>query len=347
MMIGVAGSVYESAPNAATEGSAAKQGKPREAPIGSVNVPAYELVTAALDEAQVAALTTGQYVPPRTQFDRAAALKNAKRETVRPGAPANATAVRTVRLDDLLAKSGGRGAAVVAVRHETGSRKSTDTRVLAVTDLGISAKMSRFGSLVWVTRLSDGSPVDGASVSVRTASRVITTAKTDASGLAAIPASAYAPVDEGGSEDRGAIVVARAGADWTWRPVGDALSPWEYAPQTDTSGRLVPMGMLFTDRGIYKTGESVRVKGIFRTPLARGTATPKGRTVTLDAYDSAGSKVHEASTQLDAFGALSYTEPDTPIINDGHSSSVSNGSVTSCASVCPYSSLSPAVTTIA
>src|SRR6185312_4694546 len=44
---------------------------------------------------------------------------------------------------------------------------------------------------------------------------------------------------------------------------------------------------------------------------------------------------------------LSYTDPSTPIASDGHSSSVSNARRTSFASTCPYSSLSPLVTTIA
>ena len=38
-----------------------------------------------------------------------------------------------------------------------------------MTDIGLSAAMSTYGSLVWVTRLSTGQPLPGAVVSVRRA----------------------------------------------------------------------------------------------------------------------------------------------------------------------------------
>ena len=167
---------------------------------------------------------------------------------------------------------GGHGAALVGVRASETRQPFEDVRLVSVSDLAISAKMSLFGSLVWVTRLSDGSPVPRASVAVRDAARVIATATTDADGFASFPRERlFAPESAEAVAGAGRIVVARAGDDWTWRSASDTVG-W-----ADLEGPG-PMGMLFTERGIYKAGETIRLAGIFRIRRPpRGTAkTPGG-----------------------------------------------------------------------
>jgi len=289
--VGVAGSVFEAA------------ARPREVPIAAMNLASYELVTASLDEAALVEATAEP--PPR--WDALKRMRGAKLESVQSAGAANTNVVKMVRLDAMLTK--GRGAALVAVRHEPRGTARVDARVLAVTDLAISAKMSRFGSLVWVTHLSDGAPAAGANVSVRNGAGEVFATRADSNGIALIPADKYVPVDQDGREDRVALLIARSGDDWTWRPVRDSLSAWMYSLSSDPAGRLTPMGMLFTDRGIYKAGETIRAKGLFRVPLPRGTATPKGRDVTLQAFDSNGTKIFEQRAMLGAFGEVAADVP--------------------------------------
>jgi uncharacterized protein YfaS (alpha-2-macroglobulin family) len=299
VQIGVEGTTFEA--------PAATPGRAREIPIGAVNVPSYELVAAALSEAAVTDLVVNARGGSRERFDDAKRIAGGRSEVVAPAGAKNATAVRTVRLDALLAggPTPGHGAVVIAAKEETiATRPYADTRIVAVTDLAISAKMSRFGSVVWVTRLSDGRPAAGASVVVRGAEGERFATKTDGDGIAVIPAEKYVPIDPSGSGDPRTVLVARLGNDWTWRRVSDVLSTWQYAPSSDPSGRLTPRGMLFTDRGIYKTGETVRVKGLFRTPLPKGTATPVGREVSVQAFDSNETKLAEQKVKLGAFGQL-------------------------------------------
>jgi hypothetical protein len=278
-----------------------------EVPIGSVNAGSYQIATAPLDEATVADMLAQER--RRTSFDRISKLPGAKVESVTPGVPMNAPHRKLIDLDAALANNKGRGPVALALRHpgaRYGARE--DARIVQVTDVGISAKMSRFGSVVWLTRLSDGKPLGGATVSVRNASAEIFSTKTDATGLATIPADKYSPViDE--TVDREAIVIARSGDDWAYRAVSDMLDTWRYEPSTDVAGRLSPEGMLFTDRGVYRPGETVRVKGLFRVPLPKGTQTPAGRDVTLEAYDSQDTKLFENEAKLGAFGEVAVDVP--------------------------------------
>ena len=49
----------------------------------------------------------------------------------------------------------------------TEARPGSDLKVIQITDLGISAKVSREGTVVWVTHLSTGAPAAGATVEIR------------------------------------------------------------------------------------------------------------------------------------------------------------------------------------
>jgi uncharacterized protein YfaS (alpha-2-macroglobulin family) len=294
--IGLEGSVFES--------EAKRLDKAREIPITSVNTDEYELATGALDEVQLAGLAQRTAGGRRDDFGTLASL--AKVETVRPSAPKNVESIRRVNLESILAKSGGRGVALLALRYRGANRRAeADTRIVSVTDLGVSAKLSRNGGAVWVTRLSSAQPVPSATVTIRRGAKVLFTGQTDVRGLVAIPEEQFRAVTEDGSVDQESILVVRSGQDWTYRRVAEFLSPWRYGAPLSLSGSASTLGLLFSDRGVYRPGETVRVKGIFRKPTPKGTATPAGSDVTLEVYDGHGEKIHEARAKLDAFGEFS------------------------------------------
>ena len=302
VQVGLEGGIFE-----------ANGGKPREIPIGSMNVSSYDLATAPLDEASLTSLLHGK--GRRWQsfgYEDVRALAGAKVETVRPGGANNQLVTKKVALDGILAAKKGRGALAVGVHHDGKTRGDfSDARVITVTDVAIGAKMSRFGSVVWATRLSDGKPIGGARVSIRGVDGSESfTGTTDAQGLCTIAAKDYVPVAESGAVDEQGILFVRAGDDWSYRRVSDMVSPWRYGDvATDIGGELRPFGMVFTDRGVYRPGETVRAKAIFRVPLEKGTRTPKGEDYVIEAYDSAETKVFEHRGQLGAFGELTVDVP--------------------------------------
>ncbi len=309
--IGLEGEIFEPS----------KGGKKREIPITSVNLDSYELVTAALDEKALAefVLADASRERPSQKFDRARHVAGGRYAEVKSNASKNVDYVRSFGVDELVGTK-GRGAALLGIRYvDKRGRVDADTRVVSVTDLAITGKMSRFGSLVWVSRLSDGKPVSGATVAVvgKDGERFAT--KTDANGLATIPNEKYDPVTASGNVDDKSILVARTDGDWSYRRVSEMLSPWRYGASNDPSGRMQPLGMLFTERGIYRPGETVRAKLIFRKPTPRGTETPVGREVAIEAFDGNGDKFFTTKTKLDAFGeaAIDVALPATARLGTG------------------------------
>jgi hypothetical protein len=275
----------------------------RAVPVTSVNTASYALASGALDPHEVAELVAPQqgYEKPEHRFARLSAWPGMRVEHVSSGAGRNVSTAKRVPIEPLLAATGGRGAFLLATEG--------DVRVANVTDLGITAKMSRFGSLVWVTRLSDGQPVPGATVSIGDKVGTVFETHTDGDGLAAIPADKYEPADGEGTIDEHHLVYARLGDDWTWRRVGDVFRWGGEGTWVDASGGLQPLGMLFTDRGVYRPGETVELEAIFRLPRARGTETPGARVVSLHATDAEGGAVFEGKATLDDFGVAAVHVP--------------------------------------
>jgi uncharacterized protein YfaS (alpha-2-macroglobulin family) len=290
--IGLNGDVLEAALPPAT----------RVVPISSVNQPSYLLATAALDPSSIAGVLA---TSDEAVFD----LPGVATQRVQPSAARNSIAVKNVSLDGILAAHGGRGGALLATRVENDDTTVREVHVVNVTDLAITAKMSRFGSLLWVTRLSDGKAVPGAAVSVESPQGALFRGTTDADGLAVVPLDAYRPVDEGGTPQRDHLVVARLGDDWTWRRVNEPAGVGPHDGWSDLSGELDPMGMLFTDRGVYRPGETVKLQTIFRMPDARGTYTPAGLPVHVTVTDARDQKLFDGDGRVDDFGAATFDVP--------------------------------------
>ncbi len=295
--IGLSGTVLEAGPHLPT------------VPVSSVNLASYTLVTGALDEHGVAALTRRGGVDRADAFDVLRGLPGITIQTVAPASHQNIPSTKGVALAPLLAAHGGRGALVVATEFAGRGGPSRQMRIASATDLGITAKMSRFGSLVWVTRLSDGRPVAGAAVAIVDSASTLYEMQSNADGLAVIPSAAYSPVSVEGNVDDSRILVVRKEGDWTWRAVDDALPAGAGVDWVDEAGRMDPLGMLFTDRGVYRPGETMKIEGIFRTPEPHGTSTPAKRSISVQATDAQGETIFDGTATLDAFGAATLDVP--------------------------------------
>ncbi|WP_437662918.1 Ig-like domain-containing protein [Sorangium sp. So ce1182] len=294
--IGLTGSVFEPAQR-------------REIPVVSMNVRELSLAVGAMTEEAVLALEADPNSPGRSpKMSEIAALPSGKQSVLRPAAATNAPATHLVRASEVLGGEGKRGPLAIGISYTARpgtrhARAASEAVIAQVTDLGISAKVSPHGSLVWVTRLSTGAPVPGASVWIRTPDmRAPSAVLTDAEGFATIAPEAYRPQTSSGPE-RG-VIFARAGDDWTYRRVADSLSGWRFGAPSDFS-EARPFGMVFSDRGIYRPGDTVRVKGILREEAARGTKTPVGKSVAFKVEGPDGEAIVTQSLSLGAFGTFS------------------------------------------
>src|SRR6185436_5355120 len=163
--------------------------------------------------------------------------------------------------------------------------------LLNVTNLGLTAKLS--GNSVLVTRLSDGAAQAGAEVVVRARSgALLWRGTTGPDGTAQLPGRAAllakdtlakesepAPEEraseQGDDEEEGdaessdarLLIFARHAGDVTFVDP-DAVgrySGWSFGVQNDTVPKDHALrGFLHTDRGLYRPGDTVHVRGLAR-----------------------------------------------------------------------------------
>ena len=187
-----------------------------------------------------------------------------------PGLPTNRPGTIPLRLDSLLTDSTGVIGLHVHAPKQPGWAEAYASQALAiVTRLGVTAKFTPHQNLVFVTDLATAQPVQGARVTLRDQeNRVRWTGETDASGQAHTPGWSAAGIPQRQPwEHPPQYVFVERGSDFTFTSslYNDGLEPyrfnldyaWWTEPRTHT-------GSVFTDRGLYRTGETVNVKGILR-----------------------------------------------------------------------------------
>ena len=167
-------------------------------------------------------------------------------------------------------------------------------RLVVVTDLGLSVKRGRNGALVWVTSLRDAAPVAGAKVTVLGNNNAeLGQAISDADGLASVPLRDEAEVEP-------FLAVAEKGGDLSFL----RLPGSEVVQEKDVDGRpYLAAGFeafVFTDRGIYRPGETVHVKALVRN---REMQAPGPFPVVLRVRRPDGRLVRDLPSMLDDLGA--------------------------------------------
>jgi uncharacterized protein YfaS (alpha-2-macroglobulin family) len=186
---------------------------------------------------------------------------------------------------------GGKGSVKMAWAYETASQwdknrlnKGDTWLTVQVTDIGITTRYAYNEVLVWATRLSTGAPVADAAVSLYNGTDEVAQGKTDKQGLAVFDfpnggfVSKFAPprvlsnnaafagsglrikVIEGGG--------AAAGGDEADFIPNDSHNLWRFDIYSGidpfSAEKDRPVIFLFTDRGLYKPGETVTFRGVDR-----------------------------------------------------------------------------------
>ena len=148
-----------------------------------------------------------------------------------------------------------------------------------VTNLVAHFKRGREGSLVWVTSLDRGEPVEGARVRVLDCDgRIYHEGMSDRDGLVrvevALPADDRLPGCES-RYDRRLMVMASRGEDFTFTMTGwdDGIAPWRFnLPTGDYDGPYSMRAVL--DRSLLRAGETLHLKLFARERRRTGFALP-------------------------------------------------------------------------
>jgi hypothetical protein len=182
---------------------------------------------------------------------------------------------------------------------------------LQATNLGLSAKFSPENNVIWVTGLRTGLPVAGAEVEIRDEGNAVRwRGRTGEDGRAESPGWRVLGIRsrETWSKPK-QWVFARSGEDTVvlsseW---GTGLDPYRFDIAYDWRSEPEPVrGEIFTERGIYRAGETVHVKGILRTAEKGAWTAPVSLPVDWEIRDPFGKSVQKSPARTDAFGSFSF-----------------------------------------
>jgi alpha-2-macroglobulin len=166
--------------------------------------------------------------------------------------------------------------------------------LVRITRVGIHCQLGETAGLLWITDLLTGEPVPGATVSLWSSGqpdlRQVWAGRTDADGIAWTPG-------RGALSANGTPSLARAsttlGEAWL-----DLSIPWRQGPIPPPDGPNA--AFVFTDRPIYRPGETLRWKAFLRRSDAAGLRAP-GRTAVRVTLNVSGGAI-TADTVTDAEG---------------------------------------------
>ncbi|HEX4383704.1 MAG TPA: MG2 domain-containing protein [Myxococcales bacterium] len=177
-------------------------------------------------------------------------------------------------------------------------------RVLAqITDLAVHAKIGAVSSLAWVTSIQSGKGVAGAQVTVLGPDGAqLAEATTDGSGLATLPGYGVLLPKRRKYNSPRALVAASLGTDLGYA-VTDEFSVPDVPHDYEVLGHQ-GLGLVFADRGIYRPGDTVHVKGIIRDQQAGKQGTPAGSKLAVKIVDPDGKDLKKETVTLSRYGTF-------------------------------------------
>jgi uncharacterized protein YfaS (alpha-2-macroglobulin family) len=190
------------------------------------------------------------------------------------------------------------------------SSAETRATLVQVTNLAINVKDSPVNTLIFVTTLDTGRPVEGARVAIVTRdNRTVWTGTTGDDGVAIAPNTVLRDPDwywrlqfVVTAETNGDF--AYVGSDWN-----EGIDSWQFGLPYDVEGQKpILRGRIFSDRGVYKPGEEIHFKAVVRTDTPSGMKLlPEETTLSLAVVDARGNEVETRSTTLGAWSSSEWT----------------------------------------
>ncbi|WIG55299.1 MAG: hypothetical protein OJF61_001085 [Rhodanobacteraceae bacterium] len=185
----------------------------------------------------------------------------------------------------------------------------TDNRLIVVTDLGMLVKKADDGSQdVFVQSIRTGQPVAGASVAVVALNgKTLLSRATGADGVVTFPSLQGFDHDQ-----RPVMYLVSKGQDMSFLPIGAGDRQLDYS-RFDVGGAVNAVnpgklsGYLFSDRGLYRPGETFHIGVIVRA--ANWSRDVAGIPLEADVLDPRGNLVKKVPVTMDrsGFSEVAYT----------------------------------------
>jgi len=192
------------------------------------------------------------------------------------------------------------------------------TQIFALTSTTLTLKYSGNRALVWATDLKTGESVAGANVAFHSLNgETVVTGKTDKQGFFETPIDMKRFATAMNEWEPEFWVTAEKGGDLSFvsSKWNDGIRPDMFGFYTDfwnPSDRAERIhSTLYTDRPLYRAGDTVHFKGILRTRNVDGVlAIPeKSRAVAVTVRDSNGNEIFSKSLTLSSYGSFAGDLP--------------------------------------
>ncbi|MBO0857103.1 MAG: Ig-like domain-containing protein [Chloracidobacterium sp.] len=214
----------------------------------------------------------------------------------------------------------GLGHVIVSVEAVQPPRNRWERRRLQVwiqaTNIGLDAFADQSKLIGWATSLKDGKPLDNVEISIANFKAVgQADARTGANGLAN-----FALSNSPGKK----MLLARYGKDVAFLP--ENLYSWDDRDYSEWRKQRVDESLMwhvFDDRGMYRPGEEVHVKGWLRKVSAgpRGDVEMDGGAISVSysLKDSRGNEILKGAARVNAAGGFDAAFKLPQAMNLGHS----------------------------
>ena len=182
-----------------------------------------------------------------------------------------------------------------------GGGQRDPTAVILVSDKHLTLKIGATDALVWAVDLQSGAPVANAPVTLYSGDQVLASGQTDAQGIftATFPARknpynpALAVIGQPGDPNFAAGLS-------TWN---DQINPWNFNLPTDYSGPRQEV-YLYTDRPIYRPGQTVYFRGVLREAFNGRYTIPQTKNLTVAFNDDTGQLITSQNLPVSTYGTI-------------------------------------------
>lgn len=183
-----------------------------------------------------------------------------------------------------------------------GSDRRSNRQLLIVSPMNLALKRTETEALVWVTDLKTGKPSANIPITLYDSSgKSLASGRSDKDGIYRAKFArqdAFEPV-YALSEDSGQILAA-VGSDWN-----DGIAAWDFNMAYEPRAQEF-YANVYTDRSIYRPGQSVYYRGILRRDSDAQYSLPSDiATVPVEVVDENGRKIFTQDVSLSRFGTFS------------------------------------------
>ncbi|MBN1548262.1 MAG: Ig-like domain-containing protein, partial [Syntrophaceae bacterium] len=228
----------------------------------------------------------------------------------RPNILKNKVATMPFDLAEVLHEDEETGIIGLAMQFESCNGESRFYNALIfLTELSVTAKFSAINNVFWVTRLKDSSALEGAEIELYDEKqKFLWKGVTDTEGFLETPGWKELGLKATDSwEQPWIFAIVRSGNDQVVIHSRDGTGIWPYRFGIDyrpNSEYLTNDGYIFTERGIYRPGEDVRIVGIVRDKHAGEFVIPESLEIEVVITDPKGKEIFKQNMRLSEYGAF-------------------------------------------